>query len=330
MIESEDGLDYSRQKFTEEKRTSQTLVRILLSLRYRRLNYRFLNVLQNELDTAIRLARAAGDEILRIFHDGFQIEEKWENPHYSEPVTIADKNSSQIIVKGLARTFPDDAILSEEEPDDTDRRMRKRRVWMIDPLDGTKGFTEKADDFAVQIALTEDGDPVLGVVFQPIKDLMYYAVKNEGAFITRRGEQQEKLGVSSIADFDKMTLAVSRSHRGKRMTRLVEHFGFGAEYPHGSVGLKVGFLARKVADIYIHLSPHTKFWDTAAPQIILEESGGRLTDIFGERIIYDIADVNNYNGVFSTNGVAHEQAVAHLRTLLTEFGRIRVVAGGRS
>jgi 3'(2'), 5'-bisphosphate nucleotidase len=282
-------------------------------------------MLNRELEAAVSLAREAGSEIMRIFHEGFVIEEKSDSPHYSEPVTIADRNSSTIIVNGLADEFPSDAILSEEEPDDIERRLRKSRVWVIDPLDGTRGFTEKAGDFAVQIGLVKDGEPVLGVVFQPLKDVLYYAVKGEGAFLVENMGEPRRQRVSNIENFGEMTLAVSRSHRSKKMTRLVEHFGFEDEYPHGSVGLKVGFLTQKIADIYIHLSPHTKFWDTAAPQIILEEAGGKLTDIFGAKIQYQIEDVKNHNGIFSSNGVSHESAVTHLRPLLLEFGRLKVV-----
>ncbi|MEZ5346172.1 MAG: 3'(2'),5'-bisphosphate nucleotidase CysQ [Pyrinomonadaceae bacterium] len=285
-------------------------------------------MLEKELETAVRLARIAGDEIMTIFHKGFEVEEKTEGAFYSEPVTIADKTSSRIIVEGLSASFPDDAILSEEEPDDVKRRLSKDRVWIIDPLDGTKGFTEKAGDFAVQISLTENGDPVLGVVFQPIKEVLYYAVKDQGAYLMENGDTPVKLKVSDIADFNNMTIAVSRSHRSKVMTKLVDHFGFRNEFRHGSVGLKVGFLTQQIADIYIHLSPHTKFWDTAAPQIILEEAGGKLTDIFGTRIRYDLRDVKNHNGILSTNGVSHARSVEHLRSLLTEVGRFKIARSG--
>jgi 3'(2'), 5'-bisphosphate nucleotidase len=281
-------------------------------------------MLKKELETAIELARLASTAIMKIYHEGFEIEEKFINEHFSEPVTIADKTASKIIVEGLAEAFPDDAILSEEEPDDTARRLQKSRVWIIDPLDGTKGFTQKMGDFAVQIALTEDGEPILGVVLQPIGNNLYFAVKNEGAFLQINDNESKRLQVSDKTDFNEMIIAVSRSHRSKRMTKLIEHFNFKNEFQHGSVGLKVGFLAQKFADIYIHLSPHTKFWDTAAPQIILEEAGGKLTDIFGGKIKYDIKDVRNHNGILSSNGVSHEKTVLHLKPLLTEFGRLRV------
>ncbi len=282
-------------------------------------------MLEKEFETAVKLSQKASEAILKIYEEGFEIETKYTNEYYSEPVTIADKTSSKIIVEGLAKEFPDDAILSEEEPDDTKRRMEKSRVWIIDPLDGTKGFTEKQDDFAVQVALTENGEPILGIVLQPIGNKLYYAIKDQGAFLKELDKEPKRLQVSDKMEFNEMTLAVSRSHRSPKMTQLYDHFGFKDEYRHGSVGLKVGFLAQKIADTYIHLSPHTKFWDTAAPQIILEEAGGKLTDIFGEKIDYTLSDVRNHNGIFSSNGVSQEKSIEHLKPLLTEFGRLKVI-----
>jgi 3'(2'), 5'-bisphosphate nucleotidase len=88
------------------------------------------------------------------------------------------------------------------------------------------------------------------------------------------------------------------------------------------VGLKVGLIAEKVCDIYIHPSPRTKLWDTCAPQIILEEAGGRFTDLFGYEILYNRADLQNRNGILATNGAVHESAIERLKPLLNEFGRV--------
>ncbi|QQS42773.1 MAG: hypothetical protein IPM63_07535 [Acidobacteriota bacterium] len=279
---------------------------------------------ERELETALALARDAGAAIMKIYDEGFEVEEKFITETYSEPVTLADKTASTIIVRGIADEFPDDAVLSEEEPDDVARRLASSRVWIVDPLDGTKGFTEKMGDFAVQIGLVENGVPRIGVVYQPIGKRMFYARKGGGAYLSENGSEGERLSVSDLTDFEEMTIAVSRSHRSPRMSRIIEHYGFANEFRHGSVGLKVGFIARQLADIYIHLSPYTKYWDTAAPQAIIEEAGGTLTDIFGNRIDYTLKDVRNHNGILSTNGVSKQAAVAHLRPLLTEFGRLRV------
>ncbi len=280
--------------------------------------------MKRELETAITLARKASRAILEIYEKGFVVEEKTTKGNYTEPVTIADRTASKIIVEGLSEIFPDDGILSEEEHDQIDERLTKQRVWMIDPIDGTQGFVEKAGDFAVQIGLIENGVVILGVVFQPITDLLYFATKGDGAFMIEKQGLAQRLQVSDKTDFSEMKLAVSRSHRSPKMSQLVNHFGFKDEISHGSVGLKVGLLARQTADLYIHLSPHTKFWDTAAPEIIITEAGGKMTDLFGEKIDYTISDVQNYNGVLTTNGVSHAEAVRKLRPLLTKFGRLKL------
>ncbi|MCO6512571.1 MAG: hypothetical protein J5I65_17440, partial [Aridibacter famidurans] len=275
-------------------------------------------MLERELETALALARDAGAAIMKIYDEGFEVEEKFITETYSEPVTLADKTSSRIIVRGIADEFPEDAVLSEEEPDDVPRRLAASRVWIVDPLDGTKGFTEKMGDFAVQIGLVENGEPKIGVVYQPIGKRMFYALKGGGAFLSENEGEGYRLSVSDLTDFEEMTIAVSRSHRSPRMSRIIEHYGFANELRHGSVGLKVGFIARQLADIYIHLSPYTKYWDTAAPQAIIEEAGGTLSDIFGQKIDYTLKDVRNHNGLLSTNGVSKQAAAAHLRPLLTE------------
>ncbi len=281
--------------------------------------------LQNELETAILLARQASDLIMDFYEKGVEAEEKIGADNFPEPVTIADRKSSELIIEGLLAAFPDDGILSEEETDNF-HRLKRQRVWMIDPIDGTKGFIEKTDDFGVQIGLTENGQAILGVVLLPAENVLYFATKNGGAFCVVNDETPKRMEVSAKNEFSAMQLAVSRSHRSPKMSELFEHFGFAGEIRRGSVGLKVGLIARQIADLYIHLSPRTKFWDTCAPQVIIEESGGKLTDIFGQKITYDISDVQNHNGVLATNGVSHQKVLAKLRPLLTEFDRLRIRA----
>ena len=123
-------------------------------------------MLQKELETAIKLAKTAGDVILEFYALEIIAEEKYGIDNFSEPVTIADRTASKIIVEGLAEAFPGDAILSEEEKDDKKNRLSRKRVWMIDPIDGTWGFIKKDGDFAVQIGLVENGESILGVVFR--------------------------------------------------------------------------------------------------------------------------------------------------------------------
>lgn len=280
--------------------------------------------LSKELETAVALAREAGAVILDFYASEIIAEEKLGADNFYEPVTIADRAASRLIVEGLARNFPDDGILSEEEPDLFRERLSKSRVWMIDPIDGTKGFINKNGDFAVQIGLTENGQSVLGIVFLPAENALYLASKGNGAFLIEADGEPERLFTSDKTDFTEMYLATSRNHRSPKMTRIVEDLGLKQEIERGSVGLKVGLIARRICDLYIHLSPRTKFWDTCAPEIILEEAGGKMTDIFGYPLRYDIKDVQNHNGILASNGAAHDETVIHLKTLLNDFGRFRI------
>lgn len=279
-------------------------------------------MLSTELETAIGLSLSAGKLILEHYDTDFAAEEKFGADSYSEPVTIADREASQLIVNGLAARFPDDAILSEEEPDDIERRLAASRVWIIDPLDGTAGFVKKDGDFSVQVGLAIDGKPVLGVVYQPFHDHLLYATKGSGAFFRTQNNGPVSLRTSEHASLGDLKLAMSRNHASPRMKRVIEHFGFTEIIRRGSVGLKVGLIAEQVCDIYIHPSPRTKLWDTCAPQIILEEAGGKFTDIFGSEIRYDRADLQNHDGILASNGPVHAAAREHLQIVLAEFRRV--------
>ena len=279
-------------------------------------------MLQNELETAIATALLAGKTILKHYASEFETEQKLGVDNRSEPVTIADREASRIIVDGLAAAFPDDGILSEEEIDDLELRISKRRVWIIDPIDGTAGFVKKDGDFGVQIGLAEDGVPIVGVVYLPSHDMLSYAVKGEGSFTVNGGSTPVQMKTSDVSVLSDMTLAMSRDHPSLRMARIIEHFGFRGTVRRGSVGLKVGLIVDRSCDIYVHPSPRTKLWDTCAPQIILEEAGGRFTDLFGYEMRYDRADLQNRNGILATNGAAHSSVVEHLKPLLDEFGRV--------
>ena len=280
-------------------------------------------MLQHELNTAIRLARIASESILKFYNEGFETEEKIGADNFSEPVTVADREASRIIVEGLAAAFPDDGILSEEEIDDAQLRVGKSRVWIIDPIDGTAGFVNHDGDFAIQIGLAENGHPILGVVLLPYHDILNYATIGDGAYGISGGGPPVRLSTSTITAFSSMGIAVSRNHPSNRMRRIIEHFGFRESVRRGSVGLKVSLIASRRADLYIHPSPRTKLWDTCSPQIILEEAGGRMTDLFGEKLIYDRIDLQNRNGIVASNGADHTAVIAHLSPLLTEFGRAR-------
>lgn len=276
--------------------------------------------LQHELEVATELARAAGAILLRHYHSPFLVEQKVNALKELEEVTAADREANDLIVRRLAAEFPDDGILAEESAD-TERRLDKSRVWMIDPMDGTKNFIQRDGDFAVQIGLAINGESVAGVVYQPVRDVLYRAARGAGSWIEAGDQDAARMSVSSVVAPRQMVLASSRSHRSPRMELVVSSFGFKDEVRRGSVGVKIGLITEQLADLYLHLSPSTKQWDTCGPEIILIEAGGRLTDLFGQPLRYNGVRVDNRNGIVATNGAAHKMVIENLAPLLKEFGR---------
>ena len=275
---------------------------------------------QREIQVATGLARQAGAVLLEHYNSPFLVEQKTNALDELEEVTAADREANELIVSRLQQEFPDDGILAEESVDN-DQRLDKRRVWLIDPMDGTKNFINRDGDFAVQIGLAVGGASVLGVVYQPVRDVLYRAASNGGAWIETGTSPAARMSVSNLTRPGEMVLASSRSHRSPRMERVVTAFGFKHETRRGSVGVKVGLIAEQQADIYLHLSPSTKQWDTCGPEAILAEAGGHLTDLFGEPLRYNGVRIDNRNGIVATNGAAHEMVIENLKPLLREFGR---------
>ncbi len=191
-------------------------------------------------------------------------------------------------------------------------------------MDGTKNFIARDGDFAVQIGLAVGGESILGVVYQPTRKVLYRAVRGGGAWIEHEDKPAARMSVSSQTRPGEMILASSRSHRSPRMEQVVSAFGFKHETRRGSVGVKIGLIAERQADLYLHLSPSTKQWDTCGPEAILAAAGGRLTDLFGQPIRYNGLRIDNRNGIVATNSAAHDMVIDNLAPLLREFGRVPV------
>jgi len=265
--------------------------------------------MERELETARNVARAAGRVLMEIYAGEHDVQ--WKG--HDDPVTAADHAANALIVKELKRHFPDDGILSEEAPDDA-ARLSRRRVWLVDPMDGTKQFIERIGEFAVMIGLAVDGEAQLGVVYQPTRDRMFYAAPKMGAFL-EEGLTTKRLRVADAKDPAQLTAAMSRSHHSPKVDLVREQLGITRDIRSGSVGLKVGLIAEGRAHVYLHLGGRTNQWDTCGPEAILKEAGGRLTTIYGEAMKYNTSEVRNLRGVLATNGTIHDsvlQAIASL------------------
>src|SRR5436309_257243 len=164
------------------------------------------------MEVATELARTAGAVLLRHYNSPFLVEQKVNALQETEEVTAADREANELIVDRLRNEFPADGILAEESTD-TEHRLEKDRVWLIDPMDGTKNFIRRDGDFAVQIGLAVNGESVAGVVYQPVRDVLYRAAAGSGSWIEKKDEAPHRMSVSDRSEPNQMVLASSRSHR---------------------------------------------------------------------------------------------------------------------
>lgn len=230
------------------------------------------------LQTMIQTALAAGDEIERIYARGFEAEEK----HDGSPVTEADQRAEQIILERLAAIYPDIPVLAEEEAAAGRIPSLGERFFLVDPLDGTKGFVQRNGEFTVNIALVDGHAPVAGVVYAPDQAALYYGAKGEGAFrrIGRGDPPAEPIrprprpanGLSGIG---------SRNHAAPGTAERMAALGVTEFVPAGS-SLKFCLVAEGTADVYPRWG-RTMEWDTGAGQAVLEAAGGRVLALDGDR-----------------------------------------------
>ena len=267
-----------------------------------------------ELDTAIRLAREAG-AIIRAFYE-VPPTIRWKDP--TEPVTEADRAANAYLVKQLGQIFPGDGILAEESKDDLSR-LGRSRVWVVDPLDGTAEFIAHNGEFVVMIGLVVDGDPVVGVVYQPTNDILFGAARGSDAFV-EEFDERSRLRVSTESDLSKFRLVVSRSHRPVLLDAMIASMRLQRERSVGSVGLKVGLIAQGRAEFYVHPNAGTKEWDTCAPDAILRAAGGVMTDCWGRALRYNQVDIIRRFGVLASNRVCHAQITEIVAQVLDDAG----------
>jgi 3'(2'), 5'-bisphosphate nucleotidase len=258
--------------------------------------------MREDLEAAKQLAVRAGAILLQHY---IQPKVRWKGP--GNPVTEADRLASAFLIKELKGLFPKDGFLSEEEPDDGNR-LSHSRVWIIDPLDGTLEFINRLDEFAVMIGLSVDGTPSMGIVYQPVTQKLYYAEAGSGAFLTEN-RATRLLRVSSESNPLAMTMALSRSHHTAEEDKVRQTLGIPKTVACGSLGLKVGLIGEGRAHLYLHASPHTCQWDTCAPEIVLREAGGCMTDLFNHPLHYNTDEVRNAHGVLASSGAIHDRAV---------------------
>lgn len=240
--------------------------------------------LKELLDPVIQVAYQAGKVIMEVYDAGFDIEEKQDHT----PVTEADMAANDIIESSLKDLTPHLPILTEEaKPIPYSERQKWARYWLIDPLDGTREFIKRNGEFTVNIALIDNGEPALGLVYAPVIGVLYFAAKGQGAFKQSSTSEPVAIHVREKCG-EKTVVACGRSHPSDEMQEFINNLGEHEIIRVGSA-LKSCLVAEGKADLYARLGP-TSEWDTAAAQCVVEEAGGAITDTKMERIRYNSKD----------------------------------------
>jgi len=242
---------------------------------------------QVDLEKIIAIAKDAGAEIMKIYEKDFSIVYKDD----ASPLTEADLKSNEVICSQLDALYPKIPILSEENKEvKYEKRKNWKLFWLIDPIDGTKEFIKKNGEFTVNIALIEEGIPVLGVVYAPVLDEMYVAKKGLGAFkngkklpLVQNGRPKELLNV-----------VASKSHLSEETQKFIDALDTKrVEQLSKGSSLKLCMVAEGVADIYPRLAP-TMEWDTAAAHAIVLEAGKEVIQFESEEaLVYNKENLLN-------------------------------------
>lgn len=232
------------------------------------------------IEHIITLSRSAGAAIMKVYNGEKPLELN-QKQDYS-PVTAADLAAHRIINTGLQALTPNIPLLSEEDPPNWSVRQHWRRFWLVDPLDGTKEFLQRNGEFTVNIALINDGNPVLGVVYAPVIDRLYAAVDGKAWRIEKNGKRQV---IEVKETHPPLAVVVSRSHGNN--AKLQDYLRCLGEYQIITIGssLKFCLVAEGTAQLYPRFGP-TSIWDTAAGHAVAIAAGAKVNDWQGRELDY--------------------------------------------
>lgn len=257
--------------------------------------YEVTKIYSKYIDVCKAVAITAGQKIMEIYQTDFDrtIELKADK----SPITIADKLANDIIVSALKENFPEVSMLSEESVLD-ETRFSNDLCFIVDPLDGTKEFIKKNDEFTVNIALADKHKAVLGVIYVPVKKLLYYAAVGYGAFKEENGQVTQ---ISVTDKVDNLILVGSKSHASDKLKALIEQKQhLIKDTVSAGSSLKGTMIAEGNADVYYRYALCSE-WDTAAMQCIVEQAGGIFMQMDGTEMTYNRKNSLNEKGFYAIN-----------------------------
>ncbi len=264
---------------------------------------------ERELQVALEAGRRAGAALRRLYADFRAIPDA--------PASIsteADRQSQEIILRHLRTHFPDDALCAEEATVTLAGAARTGdRLWVVDPIDGTRGFARKNGEFSVMIAFVERGRLAVGFVGEPGKDRETYAWAGGGCWRRDGTADPVRCQVTDVDTLARATLTQSRPSDPAKKSRRVEALAPARVIETYSAGIKLALVARGEADLYILSYDKVSDWDLAAGHILVTEAGGRVTGLHGQELRYGLPGAAQTSGVLASNGRLHDAAVAVMR-----------------
>lgn len=265
----------------------------------------------------IEIVKSAGNILLEYHNKRYNI--NYKSKDNSSPVTEADIKSSQYITQKIIELYPKDQILSEEQINNVDY---SKRIWIIDPLDGTDNFILGKDGFSIAVGLCVDGKPIFGVVFLPKKNELYVGEYNKGSYLEINGKKQV-LNVSRISELADARLFIKPIKDKIRPFDLIISVLKVKERMEGdSMAARICHIALGKADLYIHPSKKNGKWDTCASEIILTEAGGIVTDINGKRLNYAQESDFWEDSIVASNGLIHSEVIGEINRIKKEKGKL--------
>jgi 3'(2'), 5'-bisphosphate nucleotidase len=263
-----------------------------------------------ELQAALEAARKASAAILELYEHFTAIPDA-----RASISTEADHQAQEIILGHLQSLYPGDAYCAEEKTAALEGRPHTGpRLWIVDPIDGTRGFAKKIGEFSVMVAFVQECQIGVGVVLEPAKKRLTYATRGGGCWrLDGEDTQPSRCHVSTQASLDQALLTQTHSRRPGELSEMVKRLRPKSVRETYSAGIKLAQVARGEADLYPNDYPNFSDWDICAGQILVEEGGGTVTSLKGERLQYGLPGAKQDRGLLATNGLLHAEALTRLQ-----------------
>jgi 3'(2'), 5'-bisphosphate nucleotidase len=263
---------------------------------------------ERELEVALQAADKAGKYLLDAY-SRFQV-------IANAPASIttdADRESQEIILQCIRAAFPDDALCAEEQTASVaGRPATGSRLWVVDPIDGTRGFARKNGEFSVMVAFLHENQLAVGVVLQPAAHRLTYASRGTGCWRRDNGGDPAACRVGAARTMAEATLVQSHSRDPHKPSPELQALAPARVIESYSAGIKLAMVARGEADLYLNTYDAFHDWDIAAGHILVSEAGGTVTGLKGQVPRYGLAGAWQRDGLLASNGLVHEEAVRRL------------------